>query len=58
MTDRTKVDHDFESPIDLSIQPTGNGVADMELAKLQAAVDEGVEDPSIVTPLPNDSAID
>ena len=58
MTDRDRSEHDPEhrigSPADLPVQPTGNGVTDMEIAKLQAAVEDGAEDPSIETPIPND----
>ncbi len=54
MTDSTRSEHDIDSPADLPIQPTGNGVTDMEIAKLQAAVEDGAEDPSIETPIPND----
>lgn len=54
MTDSTRSDHDIDASADLPIQPTGNGVTDMEIAKLQAAVDGSAEDPSIETPIPND----
>lgn len=54
MTDSTRSEHDIGSPVDLPIQPTGNGITDMEIAKLQAAIDDGAEDPSIETPLPDD----
>ncbi|KQT32526.1 hypothetical protein ASG29_12200 [Sphingomonas sp. Leaf412] len=54
MTDDTRSEHDIDSPADLPIQPTGNGVTDMEIARLQAAVEDGVEDPSIESPIPND----
>ena len=54
MTDSTRVEHDIHSPADLPIQPTGSGVTDLEIAKLQAAVEDGTEDPSIETPIPND----
>jgi hypothetical protein len=54
MTDSAKSEHDLDSSIDLPLQPTGNGVTDMEIAKLQAAVDDGAEDPSIETPIPKD----
>lgn len=53
MTDSNRFEHDIDSPADLPIQPTGNGVTDMEIAKLQAAVEDGTEDPSIETPIPN-----
>lgn len=56
MTDGTRSDHDIDSPADLPIQPTGNGVTDMEIAKLQAAVEDGTEDSSIETPIPDDEA--
>lgn len=54
MTDSTRSEHDIVSSTDLPIQPTGNGITDMEIVKLQAAVDDGAEDPSIETPIPND----
>ena len=54
MTNSTTSEHDIDSPADLPIQPTGNGVTDMEIAKLQAAVEDGAEDLSIETPIPND----
>jgi hypothetical protein len=54
MTDSDRSEHDIDSPADLPIQPTGNGVTDMEIAKLQAAVDDGAEDPSIETPVPDE----
>lgn len=54
MTDSNRSESDMASPADLPIQPTGNGVTDMEIAKLQAAVDDRAEDPSIETPIPND----
>ncbi|MEP9400460.1 hypothetical protein [Sphingomonas sp. VNH70] len=56
MTDPVRPDPDIDSPADLPIQPTGNGVVDMEIAKLQAAVADGIEDPSIETPLPHDGS--
>ena len=49
MIDSTGSDHG----IDLPIQPTGNGITDVEIAKLQAAVEEGAEDSSIETPIPD-----
>lgn len=58
MTDPNRSDHDIDSPADLPIQPTGNGVADMEIARLQAAVEDGIEDPSIETPLPGNDPIE
>lgn len=54
MADSTRLEHDIDSPADLPVQPTGNGVTDMEIAKLQAAVDDGTEGPSIETPFPNE----
>ncbi len=57
MTDH-RIEHDIDTPADLPIQPTGNGVVDMEIAKLQAAVDDGIEDPSIATPIPMDEPAD
>ena len=54
VTDTTRSEHEIVSPVDLPIQPTGNGVTDMEIAKLQAAVDDNAEAPSIETPIPND----
>ncbi|KQN39872.1 hypothetical protein ASG37_16915 [Sphingomonas sp. Leaf407] len=54
MTDTTRSDHDIASPADLPIQPTGSGVADLEIAKLQAALEEGAEDESIAMPIPDD----
>ena len=54
MTDSTRFEHDIDSPADLPIQPTGNGVTDMEIVKLQAAVEDGAEDPSIEAPIPTD----
>ena len=54
MTDSDRIEHDIDTPADLPIQPTGNGVTDMEIAKLQAAVEDGAEDPSIETLVPND----
>lgn len=54
MTDSTRPDQDINSPADLPIQPTGNGVTDMEIAKLQAAIDDRADEPSIETPIPND----
>lgn len=54
MTDITRAEHDIDSPADLPIQPTGNGVTDMEIAKLQAAVEDGAEDTTIETPIPDD----
>ena len=56
MTDSTRSEHGIDSPTELPIQPTGNGITDMEIAKLQAAVDDGAEDPSIETPIPNDES--
>lgn len=55
MTDDPRSEHDIDSPADLPIQPTGNGVTDMEIARLQAAIEGGVEDPSIEVPTLNDS---
>lgn len=54
MTDSTRSKHDVDSPAVMPIQPTGNGVTDMEIARLQAAVEDGIEDPSIHTPIPHD----
>lgn len=55
MTDDTRSDLDIASPAELPIQPTGNGVIDMEIARLQAAVEDGIEDPSIEAPIPDDA---
>jgi hypothetical protein len=54
MTDSTRSEHDLDSPADLPIQPTGNGVIDMEIDRLQTAVDIETEDPSIEMPVPDD----
>lgn len=54
MTDRTQITPDIDSPADLPIQPTGSGTADLEIARLQAAVEDGVEDPAITMPVPDD----
>ena len=58
MADSTQSEHDIVSPADLPIQPTGNGVTDMEIAKLQAAVEDSAEDPTIETPTPDDEPTD
>jgi hypothetical protein len=52
MTDSTRSEHDLDSPADLPIQPTGNGVLDMEIDRLQTAVESGTEDLSIEMPVP------
>jgi hypothetical protein len=54
MTDSTRSEHDIDTPADLPIQPTGNGVTDIEIAKLQAAVKDGAEDAMTEAPIPDD----
>ncbi len=51
MNDRDLPAHDSDSTPDLPIQPTGHGVIDLEIAKLQAAVQGGAEDVAIGAPL-------
>lgn len=54
MTDSTPSKHDIDSLAELPIQPTGNGVTDMEIAKLKAAVEDDTEDTTIETSIPDD----
>lgn len=54
MSDNDPLNTDVDALDNLPIQPTGNGVTDIEIAKLHGAVDLGAEDPSIETPIPND----
>lgn len=54
MADSTRSKHDIDFPAELPIQPTGNGVTDMEIVKLKTAIEDGAEDTTIETPIPDD----
>lgn len=54
MSDVERAEHEIDSIADLPMQPTGNGLTDMEIAKLEAAIEEGAADESIEIPIPDD----